>query len=151
MGVTVKTKQTGKQTGALENLGVSAKLVDEIGSLDEQIAAAEAKIAPYREQLAEKMAEALASVDEHVDPSDETVLKGATFAIEYGKMGERAELKDQLGAAKLLEKVEKGLAIKLASFKITDLRKYLTPALVDSVCETGFKIKRRTKIKRIAT
>ena len=141
-----KTKPAAK---TLAKTAVSKTLIDQYGSLADQIEKADAKIKPYREKLDKLMAQILEQVDKATPAEQARVLTGNTHAIEFGAKGNSTEITDKVNAGKMLEAIEKGLALKLATFSITDLRSYLTPDQFEKVTYTERSRKRRATVKKV--
>ena len=103
----------------------------EICALDQaELAKKLDKIAPLQKSVSAMEKEILHQVDDVIAPSVGLTLTGDDHDLVLGPKGKRTEVVDVAKAADLLGFE---LFIELASISITDLKKYLTPAALNSL------------------
>ncbi len=76
-------------------------------------------------------------------------VEGGLFVAEVGKAALMTTVPDNLAVATALDSTEDGLAIKVAKFGVTDLKKHLTGAQQDALLLTERTGRRKLKVERI--
>lgn len=154
MPITLVKKKPVLETPALSpELQEIVELIDKVGPLQEQaeeiakrIKTENERLKPYKAALKE-LQEKIDALE--LDPDQPMEQLANVFRLEAGAMGNSREIKD-------MEKVKKFLGPKLfmqlASVKLGDLDKYLTPPQLEEVLETNrtsrsVKVIRRADVK----
>lgn len=147
MAVTVKKKATTKaaKTSALESIIEQANA---LGALAMKLTPAKARVQKIEKEYKPLFSEVQTYVDDNNALDVEVTLKTDEYALTFTKHPETFDV-DGPAAAALLDEVEPGLAQKLMTFSVTDLRKYLTPAQFDAVTEGNHKRSRSLKVAKI--
>lgn len=148
MAVTIKKKATAKATGKTAALESIIEKANALGALAMKLTPAKARV----QKIEKEYKPLFSTVQEYVDDNNaldaEVTLKTDEFALTFTKHPETFDV-DAAAAAELLDAVEPGLAQKLMTFSVTDLRKYLTPAQFDAVTEGNHKRSRSLKVAKI--
>lgn len=136
--VLTKKKPVVEETPALSpELAEIVELIDRVGPLQEEAAEIAARIKKENERLKpykDTMKELQEKVDAlELDPDQPLEQLAKVFRMEAGAQGNSREIKD-------IEKIKKFLGNKtfmeLATIKLGDLDKYLTPPQLEEVLET---------------
>ena len=144
-----KAKAKAKASGKARVTPIELDKVDQYVNLDRKIAAAEAKLKPYKAKRDELNVELLEFVDATTKPLETKTLEGEEFSIEFSAKGKTTDITDKIAAAKMLEKVKKGLAMELATFGITALKDYLTPEQMKEISKEDPRNARRKTITEL--
>lgn len=145
---TAKTKPKVVETTAF---GLEQE-VDQIGTLKEEIAKLKKakpvlKLASLNKELKEiegGCCDFIEKADVHPDSTVE--IKGEKYEAEFGPQGKKREFVDGANQT-LLEMLGEENFLKLASIKLGDIDKYLTPDDIDKVLEVSRVVSRSVKVK----
>jgi len=149
MPVTVKQKQKHELKSVAE-VGVHlAEQVDQLGELKDQIDKLNKKLEPLQEQFDSIKKELMEWVNKNVPADKKEQLVGEIYEALFGMRSLKTEITDKEKAFELLNKIEPGLAMKLAKFNITDLKAYLTPDELSKCVKQERTGHRTLKLKRI--
>lgn len=166
MAFKLKTKQKPKQvvdtTPEIEappakKLKAPA-LVDRIGELQEEEEKLNADILQdprmkkllslqKERQKVEEDLRAQACTDENI--GEQVLVHGTNYSAKFSPSPLKRAISDKDALVEILEGVQEGLAIQLATFGIGDLDKYLTPPQMEQVTIAERKGKRTLKIEAI--
>jgi hypothetical protein len=126
METTVTVPQVNTVTDANKEL---VGKVDELGKLGEDVVAAKKLIAAY-----DKLRKEVVSLAEvHTAPEDATTLVG----LEYiAKLTAKTNRRDVIDKQAIFEALGNDTFVELASFRLTDLDKYMTPPQLEKALAT---------------
>jgi hypothetical protein len=118
MAVKLKTKKVAKKSNALESL------IDEVAELHASLKAEDVKLKPMRTKLKEREALLEKKLAAKIPPEEEGDAHGVRYSAHMAKQKETRAISNLTKAKEFLGEVT---FMKLASIKLGDIDKYLTP------------------------
>lgn len=129
-----KAKKTPKSVAKFQDR--LNEIADEICDIDDEIEPLQAKLKELQLKRKPLEDEARGIGDEHFKKDEKVMMNGEKACYELSAKSNTTEITDKESVRDELEKVEPGLFITLANVGITELRKYLTPKVLEKVTET---------------
>ncbi len=124
-----------------------AQVVDELGELKKRLVKAAQRMKPMEKSYSILETSVIEWVDSIKSADQGHICMGEHYAMDVTEKGNSSKVTNPEAVFKLLNKVEKGLAVKLMTFGIGDLRKYLTPTQFESMVKTERTSKRQLKFQ----
>ncbi len=143
---TKPVEATESATKQAVDLSEVQKLADTMGDLHEHIKALKNQLAPMEKEFKKAEAAFLKIVDTDFEADLEVTIKGQFHTAIAGAKTNKTEVTDKESLVAMLDAMTPGLAVSMASFGITDLRKTLNEAEFDSVTKTERIGKRKVSL-----
>jgi len=129
-----KSKLSKKATNS-KKIEAMKDLVDVMGVTQKAMEKHQKAMMPLSETYSNAKAELLTMADEEYDAAQKALISTDDYLADIGMKGNRTSITDKAKIIDLLDGIDEDLVIKLISFKLTELKQYLTPTEIKAVTE----------------
>ena len=141
-GPKAKVKVKPPKSQAKQSKDELVGLVESFGVLDSQVKSFKPVIDEHK-----KVKDLIQTkLDDQYDKDENAMIEGVVYTLSAGMKGNTTKVTDLYRVREILDSISPDLFMKLASIKITDLKKYLTEAQMKEVTEVTRSGSRSLKV-----
>jgi len=146
---TSKKKLASKAKAAIQSDAIK-ELVDVMGVTQKAMERHAQALMPLQETYSTAKAELLVLADEQYDADKKAVITTDDYLADIGMKGNKTTITDKSRIIDLLDNIDEALVLKLISFKLTELKQYLTPNEIKAVTQIERLNARTVKVNALA-